>query len=74
MKNYLYKYRIKRTFDLGEDIYNAEVSLPYNATVVSAQWINGDFFIYAIADPTETMFVTKRILIAPTGLSFDKEN
>lgn len=72
MRKYLYKYPVE-TLQNKYNCINGKVDLPNGAVVISCA-IDPEkkMCFYAIVDPDETEMVTKYVMIAPTGMSFER--
>lgn len=73
MNKFIYKYK-PIPLDYENLPFCGYISIPMNSTILSGAIIDGDIFIYAFVDPTETAMTRVQIAILPTGDSLTKED
>lgn len=74
MNKFIYKYKPEFNEKINDFPFSFFITLPINSILLSATIIEGDIFIYAFVDPTETAMTKVQIAILPTGDSLTRED
>ena len=74
MNKFIYKYKPEFNEKINGSPFSFFITLPINSILLSATIIEGDIFIYAFVDPTETAMTRVQIAILPTGTSLTRED